>query len=69
MMSNDIMVSMHQYKRKEEDKMMSVLETVYKFVGIVLSLLSIIEKITTYRKGKEKDPSGLSAKDGSKDND
>jgi hypothetical protein len=48
--------------------MMSVLETVYKFVGIVLSLLSIIEKITTYRKGKEKDPSGLSAKDGSKDN-
>jgi hypothetical protein len=49
--------------------MMSVLETVYKFVGIILSLLSIIEKITTYQKGKEKDPSGLSAEDGSKDND
>jgi hypothetical protein len=63
------MVSMHQYKRKEEDKMMSVLETVYKFVEIILSLLSIIEKITTYQKGKEKDPSGLATSDGSKDND
>jgi fucose permease len=60
---------MHQYKRKEEDKMMSVLETVYKFVGIILSLLSIIEKITTYQKGKEKDPSGSAASDGSKDNE
>jgi hypothetical protein len=48
---------------------MLVLETVYKFVGIILSLLSIIEKITTYQKGKEKDPSGSAASDGSKDNE
>jgi hypothetical protein len=60
---------MHQYKRREEDKMMLVLETVYKFVGIILSLLSIVEKITTYQKGKEKDPSGFPASDGSKDSD
>jgi heme/copper-type cytochrome/quinol oxidase subunit 1 len=59
----------YQYKGREEDKMMSVLETVYKFVGIISNLIGIINQITTYRKGKEKDPSGSPANDGSKDND
>jgi hypothetical protein len=49
--------------------MMSVLETVYKFVGIISNIFGIINQITTYRKGKEKDPSGLTARDGSKDNE
>jgi hypothetical protein len=49
--------------------MMSVLETVYKFVGIISNLIGIINQITTYRKDKEKDPSGSPANDGSKDND
>jgi hypothetical protein len=69
-MSKNIMVSFrYQYKRKEEDKMMSVLETVYKFVGIISNIFGIINQITTYQKGKEKDPSGLTAGDGSKDNE
>jgi CRISPR/Cas system-associated endonuclease Cas3-HD len=46
---------LYHYKRKAEDKMMPVLETVYKFVGIILILHSIIKKITTYQKGKEKE--------------
>jgi hypothetical protein len=48
--------------------MMSVLEIVFKFVGIISNLIDIIEKITTYQKGNKKDPSGLPTGDGSKDN-
>jgi hypothetical protein len=48
---------------------MTVLEVVFKFVGIVSNLIGIIEKITTYKKGNEKDPSGLPTRDGSKDDE
>jgi hypothetical protein len=49
--------------------MMTVLEVVFKFVGIISNLIGIIEKITTYIKDNEKDPSGLTARDGSKDDE
>jgi hypothetical protein len=49
--------------------MMTVLEVVFKFVGIISNILGIIERITTYQKGNKKDPSGLPTGDGSKDNE
>jgi hypothetical protein len=60
---------LYQHKRKEDEKMMTVLEVVFKFVGIISNLIGIIEKITTYIKDNEKDPSGLTARDGSKDDE
>lgn len=42
--------------------MMRELYAVYLFVGIVVGIITITEKILTYL-GKKKDPSGLGAND------
>ena len=46
---------------------MDIFLFVCHLVGLFSNSLSIVDKFSTYKNGKEKDPSGLTAIDGSKD--
>ena len=48
-------------------KMMDIFLFVCRLVGLFSYSLSIADRFATYKDGKEKDPSGLTAVDGSKD--
>lgn len=48
-------------------KMMWILDLICKIVGLFSCSLNIVDKIRTYHSRNKKDPSGLAACDGSRD--